>query len=200
LRNRFCTGFLALAALATAPLHAQDPRLGRLPEATAAAVQRIVDSAVAQELPADPLVLKALEGNSKGADSARIVGAVRLLSMRLTAARQDLGGAATEAELVAAAAALRAGAASASLRTLRALRHDRSLVVPLGVLADLLTAGIPAPEAWSSVQEMATSGASDDQFLALRDRLTSSDAATRPLPPRPERPPLPGPGPSSVRP
>lgn len=184
-----------------AVLHAQDPRLtARLPAGTAAAIQHLVDSAAAHRLPDDPLVLKALEGESKGADSVRIVNAVRLLVTRLGISRQELGLQASEAELVAGAAALKAGAAPASLRALRALRQERPLVVPLSVLADLLTVGIPAAEAWSSVEQMASTGASDAQFIALRDRLTGSAEPSRRLPPSPERPPVLGPDAPSSRP
>lgn len=184
-----------------ATLGAQDPRLtARLPSRTAAAIQMLVDSAAADGLPADPLVLKALEGESKGADSVRIVSAVRLLVTRLMASRQALGPQASEAELVAGAAALKAGAAPASLQALRALRRERPLVVPLSVLADLLTVGIPAAEAWSSVERMASTGASDAQFVALRDRLTGSAEPMQRLPPSPERPPVPRPEAASPRP
>jgi hypothetical protein len=172
----------------------------RLPSGTAAAIQTLVDSAAARGIPADPLVLKALEGESKGADSVRIVSAVRLLVTRLVASQQALGPQASEAELVAGAAALKAGAAPASLNALRALRRERPLVVPLSVLADLLTVGIPAAAAWSSVEQMASTGASDAQFIALRDRLTGSAEPTQRLPPSPERPPVPRPEAASSRP
>jgi hypothetical protein len=185
----------------TAAAAAQDPRLtARLPTGTALAIEQLVDSAVALGLPADPLVLKALEGQSKGADSARIVSATRLLLTRLITSRQQLGTQATMAELVAGAAALKAGALPASLNSLRVLRHERPLVVPLSVLADLLTVGIPAAEAWRSVEQMASSGASDAQFIALRDRLTGSADPGQRLPPSPERPPVPRPDAASSRP
>ena len=52
------------------------------------------DSARAAGLPHEPLILKALEGASKGADSARIVTAVRALGGRLQEAARALGPAA----------------------------------------------------------------------------------------------------------
>jgi hypothetical protein len=160
-------------------------------------VQRLVDSAAATGLPTEPLIRKALEGESKGADSVRIVQAVRGLLGHLSTARQLLGHAAEEADLVAGAAALRAGASPSSLTRLSALRPGERLAVPLSVLADLLASGIPSQQAWSSVYDMASHGAPDADFLALRDRLTGGGGhGERGLPPPAERPPaapLPGP-------
>lgn len=180
---------LLCASLLAPPLAAQDQRLVvRLPAGMARAVHATIDSATRAGLPADPLVQKALEGWSKGADSGRIVAAVRTLAQSLGGARQALGAAAPEADLIAGAAALRAGATPASLTTLRGLRRADPLAVPLSVLADLLTAGVGPERAWSSVREMASRGASDAAFLRLRDELVSP-VGERPLPPAAERPP-----------
>jgi hypothetical protein len=148
----------------------------------------VADSASHGGLPTEPLVQKALEGESKGADSASIVRAVEALLERLRVARRALGGA-TEPELVAAAAALRAGADPATLGALRALRPGQPLVVPLSVLADIISAGVTPDRAWSSIREMAGTGAGDAAFLALRDRLTEGHGAPGALPPEPRRPP-----------
>jgi hypothetical protein len=178
-----------LGAGTAAALEAQEPRLAaRLPAGVASAAQRLVDSAAHDSLPTEPLVQKALEGESKGADSASIVRAVQALLERLGVARRSLGRA-TEPELVAAAAALRAGASPASLGALRALRPDQPLVVPLSVLADIIAAGVPPERAWSSVREMARTGADDAAFLALRDRLTDARGTPEVLPPGSRRPP-----------
>jgi hypothetical protein len=178
-----------LGASTAAALEAQEPRLAaRLPVGVASATQRLVDSASHDALPTEPLVQKALEGESKGADSTSILRAVQALLERLRVARRALGSA-TEPELVAAAAALRAGASPASLGALRSLRPDRPLVVPLSVLADILAAGVAPERAWSSVREMASTGAGDAAFLALRDRLTDSRGTAEALPPESRRPP-----------
>jgi hypothetical protein len=179
----------ALLLAGAAPLAAQDARLAeRLPAGTAREVQRVVDSATAQGLPGGPLVLKALEGASKGADSARILAAVRALASMLGTAHGALGPSASEAELVAGAAALRAGAGAQSLVTLRKLRSAEPLVVPLSVLADLLTAGVDTGRAWNSVRDMASRGATDAAFLAMRDELVAPGRG-RTVPPAVERPP-----------
>jgi len=192
--NRFLLRLVVPVLMTIGPtvVVAQDPRLAaRLPGGTAQAVQAWADSAIAQGLPPEPVVLKALEGASKGADSALILNAVRALVHRLAEARRALGPEASEAELVAGAAALRAGAAPNRLADLKALRPREHLTVPLSVLADLLTAGVAGERAWSSIRDMATRGAPDADYLALRDRLAERRSGPPRLPPAAEYPPAP---------
>lgn len=193
-----CSALLLAAGLGAAPLEAQDPRLAaRLPTGTRLAVERLLDSARASGLPTEPLVRKALEGESKGADSARIVSAVATLGRYLGQARQALGTGTDEATLVAGAAALRAGAQPARLRALDSLRARERLAVPLSVLADLLTSGVEPERAWTTVREMATQGAPDADFLELRERLMGTRQGQAPgLPPAAERPPTAAPLPA----
>ncbi len=161
---------LALAAALPTPLAAQDARLtSRLEGATALQVQALVDSARQERLPGEPLVQKALEGDAKGADGPRIVAAVRSLYGNLRTARGALGDRATEPELVAGVATLRAGGTPEMLATLRRLRPSQSVAIPLGVLTDLVARGAPLTSAWRSVEGLARSGGSDAQFLAIRD-------------------------------
>src|SRR5688572_17457673 len=80
----------------------QDVRLKeRLDQPTAARVQQLVDSARTIGLPAEPLVLKALEGQSKGAEGGRIINAVGELLNALGLARLHLGPSSAADELVA---------------------------------------------------------------------------------------------------
>ena len=161
---------LALAAALPLPLAAQDARLtARLDSSAALQVQALVDSARGERLPGEPLVQKALEGSAKGADDARIVAAVHALYANLRVARSALGGGATEPELVAGVATLRAGGTPDMLATLRRLRPAQSVAIPLGVLTDLVARGAPLTSAWRSVEGLARSGGSDAQFLAIRD-------------------------------
>ena len=117
--------FLWLASTAL-PLSAQDRRLAeRLDPVTSTAVQQLVDSARALELPTEPLVQKALEGSTLGAGGERIRLAVVALLGQLGRAREALGPGASEAELTAGAGALRAGLPTETLRGLQSLRQGR---------------------------------------------------------------------------
>ena len=160
---------LVLALAVAAPLAAQsdDPRLARLDPAVRPAVAGLVDSARAARLPTEPLVQRALEGTSKRAAGDRILAAVRRLARDLGTARSALGGAATAPEIDAGAAALHAGARPADLTALRARRPRQSLVVPLGVLADLVATGVPADTAAAAVLALAA-GTADEEYLAFR--------------------------------
>jgi hypothetical protein len=161
--------WLALVVAAPAVGHAQDARLaGRLDSATAASVQQVVDSARRAGLPTEPLVQKALEGGTLGASSERIVAAVVALRGQLGRARDALGRSASEAELTAAAGALRAGLPPTALRRLQSLRSGRPLVIPIAVLTDLVAEGVPADQATRSVLDLARDGRPDDEFVALR--------------------------------
>lgn len=151
---------------------AQDARLAeRLDPATASGVQAVVDSAASAGLPTEPLVQKALEGNTLGASGDRILVAVQALHGQLDRARDALGRDADDAELTAAAGALRAGLAPVALRRLQSLRSGRPLVVPIAVLTDLVAEGVPPEEATRSVLDLARDGRPDDEFVALRRQL-----------------------------
>ena len=177
-------GFLILAPAAAA---AQDSRLAeRLDTATAASVQEVVDSAWRAGLPTEPLVQKALEGGTLGASGDRIVAAVVALYGQLGRAREALGENASDAELNAAAGALRAGLPPTALRRLQSLRSGRPLVVPIAVLTDLVAEGVPPEQATRSVLDLARDGRPDDEFVALRRQVQiqrrggTGDAANRP--------------------
>ena len=149
--------------------HAQTDRLaGRLAEPTHAAALALIDSARAAGLPADPLVNKALEGASKGADGPRILAAMRLLAHDLGVARDALGTTSSESELVAGGAALRAGVAPDFLARLRHEHPDESVVVPLAVMADLVTSGVPADTAARDVLTLAHAGLREAQLVEFR--------------------------------
>jgi hypothetical protein len=175
-RGLLCALLLAGAARTAA---AQDPRLtGRLPAQTAERIGRLADSARTLALPVEPLVQKALEGASKGATPERIEAAVAALLGNLVRARDALGPGAGEEVTVAAAQALRLGATVTQLRELQRWQGQRPLAVPLGVLTDLLAAGVPADRAWQSVEEVARRGGADQQFERLRERV--APATVRP--------------------
>ncbi len=182
-------GLAALLAGSPALLQAQDSRLvERLDASTAASVQRLVDSAQASGLPTEPLVQKALEGSTLGADGKRIRFAVAGLLRQLTRARDALGDDASEAELTAGAGALRAGLQATALQRLRSLRAGRPLVVTIAVLTDLVAEGVSPDNATESVLDLARDGRPDDEFLALRRRTQTERRGARPGAESPDRP------------
>jgi hypothetical protein len=159
----------AMLALGGAPLTAQGvPSLdSRLDPGTASAIRSIVDSATSIGLPPGPLVNKALEGASKGAAPERILVAVRSLAADLRAARAALGVSASEAELVAAVGALRAGADGDVLSRVKRARGGSSALLPLAVLSDLVAQGIPVDRAQSVILGLAERRADDGQYRTL---------------------------------
>lgn len=158
----------AVALVMPARAVAQAERLaGRVDDASRTVLAGIIDSARAAGLPTAPLVNKALEGASKGADGARIIAAVRGLAEGLGRARQALGTSSTEAELVAGAAALRAGVAATFLERLRA-EHRGGMTMPLAVMADLVARGVPADTAARAVVALARAGAREEELVAFR--------------------------------
>jgi hypothetical protein len=170
-RSVVSSAVLLCLVASAAPLAAQDRRLAeRLDPVTSTAVQLLVDSARALQLPTEPLVQKALEGSTLGAGGERIRTAVGALLGQLGRAREALGPAATEAELTAGAGALRAGLTTETLQRLQSLRQGRPLVVPLSVLTDLVAEGMTAELAARSVFDLVRNGRPDGDFVALRRR------------------------------
>jgi len=161
-----------LVALALAPNDAggQDPRLAaRLDKPTQLAVNAIVDSARAANLPTAPLVEKALEGAAAGSDGPRIVTAVRRLSVRMGAAKHVLGPHASADEIKAAAGAMDFGVTVRDLARLHAAAGTRPLTMPLAVLTDLLGRGVPLVTATSLVVQLTRAGTRNAE-LALFQR------------------------------
>lgn len=159
---------LSVALIAAAPAAAQDARLAaRLDPPVLDRVTYMLDSVRSTGLPTEPLVDKALEGATKRASGDRILAAVRSLAGDLGAARDALGHGAGEPELVAGAAAIRAGASQGDLARLRAGREG-PLTVPLAVLANLMARGVPSDTASSVVYRLAARGAPDEEFTDLQ--------------------------------
>ncbi len=169
-RIRVAGGVLALLLASYVGASAQEPLGqglgGRLDPETAATVQGLIDSIASHGVPGEPLVAKALEGQSKGATGERIVVAVRSLGVDLAAARTALGGSATSAELVAGAGAIRAGASADVLSRIKAIHGTRSTLLPLATLTDLIARGIPVDRAVGTVLALAERGASEADYRA----------------------------------
>jgi len=164
---------IALLAIATTVSFAQDTLdpaadpLRRLDPSTRYAVEMLMDSARLARLPYGPLESKALEGIAKRANGRDILVAVRRVFRALRDARAALGPSATADELTAAAGALRAGIAASELSLLAATRNGKPLTMPLVVLADLVTRGVPRDTAAFTIFQLWQRGAADDDFLGL---------------------------------
>jgi hypothetical protein len=164
-KSRTARGFLTLALVAAAfgRIEAQDPRIGnRLDAPTRKALSALVDSAKAQGIPVEPLMEKVYQGLAMGADGARIVTAVRSLTVEMANAQRELGTVATADELKAAASAVHAGVPPVELGKMKkqsGLR--RSLTLPFTVLADIVSRGVPVQTAVNAIRSLVGAGARD---------------------------------------
>ncbi|HKO14933.1 MAG TPA: hypothetical protein VJU87_01785 [Gemmatimonadaceae bacterium] len=152
--------------------HSSDPRLERLDATTRASVAVVLDSARAARLPLEPLVDRALEGQGKGVDGARIVVAVRQLEADLQLAREALGASTRSDEIAAGANALHAGMTPGDLARVRAAARScgrRRVTMPLALAADLIARAVPAPAAAELVVRLTGSGLRDPD-LATYER------------------------------
>jgi hypothetical protein len=166
-----CTVLLPVLGMPTIGV-AQDPRLSaRLDPPTARVVDSLVQSAARVGLPAEPLVQLALEGQSKGATSQRIIAAVEGLGAGMARSRDLLGASSSNGELVAGAMWLRSGGAPADLSQFRTAGSGRSLALPLSVGADLLKLGWPSGEAGSAMRSLLEARVPDADLVAFSNRL-----------------------------
>jgi hypothetical protein len=162
-----CALVLATTML-TGVAAAQDARLAaRLSPGARAEVEAVLDSARRDGLPVEPIVDRALEGATKGADDTRIVAAVRRLAADLAAPRDAFGPGVADAEIAAGASALRAGARRQDLASLRTARPGQSVTVAAAVLTDLVALGVPPDTATAAVLALAPR-ADDATYLAFR--------------------------------
>jgi hypothetical protein len=161
------TAATAAATAATVAATTGD-RLQRLDPSCRERVAALLDSARADSLPVEPLLQRALEGQTKGAPGPRIVQAVQILLLRLRESRRLLGPARGEDELVAGAGCLGAGVDSTELRRIGTIRRSEPLVVPLIVLTDLISRGAPAETAVRVTLDMLGAGLGDRQLMDLR--------------------------------
>ncbi len=165
-----CVGGLqpAHAGRATTP---DEARLAaRLDSVTAAGIGAILDDARRKALPIAPLVATALEGAARGVPPDRIVTAVRSQAGGLERAREALDPRAEEAELVAGASALRAGVPPDSLTRLRGAR-GAPVLIPLVVMADMITRGVPPATASGALIAATRAGVRDRDLLRLREHV-----------------------------
>lgn len=149
----------------TVQLEGVDPRLAnRFPVSVAVRLDGVVDSAMAEGLPTEPLVLRALEGGAKGVAADRIQVALNRLLAALRRAQATLGAEASASDLTVAAATIQTGLEPTRLVEMRTLRGARSLSIPLGAYLDLVARGAVSERAWARVMELARQQASDREY------------------------------------
>ena len=169
---------LLLATSALSAARAQDDRLAsRFDGSTLDHLRATIAAARDRNLPIAPLVDKAMEGATKHAPPPRIEAAVNALFKRLDASRQALAPSPTDADVKSGADALAVGVPSDALRSIRILRPGRSVAVPLGVLAQLVSQGVPVARASTMVEDLLRRGATAEQLVALNDSVRSDVVA-----------------------
>jgi hypothetical protein len=174
MRSRCFALALVLATLVAGAARAESVDrhlLDRLDQATAEEVWKIAETARLQGVPYEPLLLTAVEGASKHAPRERIVAAVRERFAALSAAKDALGAESTPGEIAAGAGALMSGVSADTLAKLRQSRPKGSLLVPLVVLADLVTRHVPVETASAALLHASRMGAKDADLLKLRSRV-----------------------------
>ena len=163
---------LLLACLAVTPLVAQDgnPRLVRVPEAARPAIDSLIAVAVAESLPTEPLVQKALEGSAKGVPPDRLVNGVRrgliqLREARVIVTRAVPGQPAPEGHIAAVAAALARGLSPAIVERLLVVAPTEPPAPSLHAAADLVAHGFDPDSATDLLVEAHNKGLHGDRLL-----------------------------------
>jgi hypothetical protein len=152
-----------------------------LPEATLVALRAELAAARAAGLPTQPLVLKVLEGQSKGATGDQIVSAVRALRGRLRIAAEIFGSERPSDVIEGGAAALYVGVAEKTLRELARSTRPDAVGMALVVLGDLIRRGVPVVSAERAIVSLGAAGA-DARALSDFQRTVDDDIRTG-LPP-----------------
>ncbi|MDQ3997923.1 MAG: hypothetical protein M3303_13005, partial [Gemmatimonadota bacterium] len=116
-------------------------------------------------------------GAMKRAAGARIRAAVSALAQRLEVARAALAPSPTDADITAGAGALAIGVPRETLRTIRSIRPDRPVTVPLGVLTELVARSVPVDRAATLVVQLLRRGATSTQLVALGEDVQRDIAA-----------------------
>jgi hypothetical protein len=167
MRRALVYGVAAVGLIATqaATQQRQDTRLvSRLEPRAQALIIPIVDSAARSGLPVEPLISKALEGQGKRAEPARIAAVLRSYANDLRAAQSALGPLSSEDEITAGAAALRAGVPIRELIRIRSARTGTRIASALTVLGGMLSRSVPADTASALVYALVRVGATDQQI------------------------------------
>ena len=158
---------LAVPAAAMAQQEPTERLLDVLPPDVATRVVAIVTDAGTRGLPDQALANLALEGVAKGRSGAEVVAAVEAMVGDMGRAADAIragGRPVTDADIEAAATAMRMGVDAASIRELARTRAPgASLAVPAMVLGSLMERGLPSDAALAQVNaRLGTGGGAPD--------------------------------------
>ena len=166
--------FIGVTRQAAAQQQQGDPesRLAqRLDAETNASVLKVLQSAREQQLPVDPIVSKALLGAAFKQPASVITQSVNVELQRLVASRDALAPKPSDGDIKAGAEAIALGVPSEAIRDLRTRFPDRSLVVPLAVLGELVANKVPVSKAAAMVRQLMARGASETQLVAFSEKV-----------------------------
>lgn len=144
-----------------------------LPADVAAQVIPIVQAAIAHGLPGDAVASVALQGVALGRSGTEVRAAAESMVAELRAAHDAIaagGRNPTSQETEAAAAAMQQGVEGSTISALASSTPaGRSLTVPLAVLGELVSRGLPADDALQAVQQRLQAKTSDQTLAGLPD-------------------------------
>jgi hypothetical protein len=165
-------GFVAgLMMVAAGTAGAQGEALPADAQASAQ-LNEILSSARDKGLPTDQIVAKARQGLLFKSSPTKIVAAAQAVSHRLESAREALGESSTAADINAGQDALSVpGVTVAMLRAIRKERPNRPVVVPVGLLAQLVASGVKPAYASDAIATLVRSNATDAQLVKLGDEI-----------------------------
>jgi len=171
----------ALIAAASRVTAAQETILIPSDREANAQVAQIVASAEAAGLPTNPIVGKVRFGVTvTRAKPSDIVAAARALAERLELARTALEPNPSQPEIEAGANALAEKATPKELKTVRRASGNRSVVVPLSVLTQLLVSKVKLSRATEIVTDLIKRGATTPQLVALGNDVQEDVGVGRP--------------------
>jgi hypothetical protein len=157
---------VALAAARVAGAQDSLPSLA-LDRETSARLSRIVEEVRARGLPTDHVVSKIRFALVLHAPPPKIIAAAEAVAARLEAARAALAPRPVPTDIDAGEDALSFSVPRDALVAVRAAAPDQPVAVPLGVLTQLVTSGVPPKQAVAMVTELLKRGATPTQFAAL---------------------------------
>lgn len=171
---------LVLSTFASGVTGAQQPSTALIADAQAnAQLTSIVSAARDAGLPVQPILSKVRYAVVVAhAPPPTVVAAARAIASRLVASREALAPQPSDLEIAAGADALGVeGVEPNSLRAVRAASPKHSVVVPLGVLAQLVSNHVPASKATDIVTDLMRRGVAPQQLVALGNNVNSDVAS-----------------------